>query len=111
MKALNCTSFIPYSTTDVGTGRCRMSRATMFRNRIVQLGTSAKLRLHIGGGIVYVLCTVWPDNADCLSEEECCVDSSVCIGLADFQWEECTCEVRLLIESVLNGPSGHNSIW
>lgn len=70
-----------------------MSRSGMLRNRIVQLGACAKLRLHVGGGIVYVLCTIWPDNIDCLGDEECCVDSSVCIGLADFQWMECACEV------------------
>ena len=99
MSAISSSSHPLYATSDLGSGRCRMSKSTMLKWKILRLGMVAKLRLFTSEWSYSVLCTVWPDNNEILSENNICIDSTVFMDVVDGKeiplWTECNYEVSL----------------
>jgi hypothetical protein len=100
LKALHVKSLVAYSSTDVGTGRCRLNM--MKSTSIKKMGSVLRLKLLFGSSSAVVLCTVWPDNCGCLDSNSLCLDDSVVeslSGCSEISWSQVECEVTYLFIS------------
>lgn len=95
LSAIRASSCLPYATSDMGSGRCRMSKAALQKLGITRMGTVLTLQLMVESNEVTVLCTAWLDNSGYLNDSTVCVDDTVMIGsdLNCMSWMEAQCKV------------------
>lgn len=97
LTAVSAASFVAYSSSDVGSSRCRMSRATLQMTGVLRMGSVVTLQLNVSGKQFCVLCTAWPDTADQLDNDMICVDDSVYgddVSILPGSWIDAECKVR-----------------
>ncbi len=107
ITAVRVSSCLPYSTSDAGTGRCRMSKTALQRLGITRMGSVLTLLLSIETKQVSVLCTAWLDSSGYLDDSTICLDDAVVVG-SDSDcppWVEAECKVMTLrLYKVLSCP-------
>jgi len=97
VTAVRASACVSYERSDVGTGRCRMSKAAFQKLNAAKMGSVLKLELKWDEKRLVVLCTAWPDASNYLSDDTICVDDSVLdVDSADYSpWVEAECKVSL----------------
>ena len=107
LTAVRVSSCLSYASSDVGTGRCRMSKTVLQKLSITRMGTVLTLLLSMESKQVSVLCTAWLDTSGYLDDSTICVDDAVVLGGdADCPlWVEAECKVMPL--SVVLLPLNH----
>lgn len=96
ITAVSAVSCLTYSTSDVGCGRCRISKVLLQKLNITRLGTIITVQLSTESRQFTSVCTVWPDTSNCLNDDIICIDDTVHAG--DYQldhapWLEADCKV------------------
>lgn len=111
LRVINVKFYPPYSSSDEGSGRARVSMATAQKHfPQARLNSIVKLRLHFPTyhddtekETTIILCSIWPDSERVLGVDQICVDdsvhcvannSSVAICWPAEDWMEAKAEVR-----------------
>lgn len=97
LTAVRVSSSLSYASSDVGTGRCRMSKIALQKLSITRMGTVLTLLLSLESKQISVLCTAWLDTSGYLDDSTICVDDTVVLGDTDCPlWVEAECKVMPL---------------
>eukprot|EP01041_Mallomonas_annulata_P004597 gene4597-9133_t len=85
-------SFPPYSSSDVGTGRCRLSPIS-FGQLNINMGCVLQISLSLqNNSNIMVICTAWNDTLELLDENTICIDDAV-VSVLPSAWIEGSCTV------------------
>ena len=75
-RGISAESHIGYVSSDVGTGRCRLT-ANSFEKLGIRLGWILVIEIQTDKENHRVICTTWSDTLDCLLDDSICMDLTV----------------------------------